>query len=276
MAIIGNPWTQDAAAFGQQTGNALAQGLMRLPQERYQLALNAANQARQMQAMQNLQQYHQGMLGIRQQGLNNQQQGLDMRNQNEQMANQIRMLMAQVAAGNLQNRQNAPLVVPAGSSVFDRNSLVGGQQPSSPDYGPMGNTPPQQQGLQQPQAQPVVSPLATAPVRQPAVNPNAEMRNQLDAGRLYGQALSSTNLPNQDPKVVGTLSNLFYNAKPPMPQSGGAGTGQPTTNALQQAPANPQTGGRPISLEVAQLFLQKANGDKDLARQMARQAGFAF
>jgi hypothetical protein len=276
MAIIGNQWAQDAGQFGQQTGNALAQGLLQLPQERYQLALQAQNQQQALQQMAMMQQYRQGQLGIRQQQANTQQQGLDMRNQNDQMANQIRMLMAQVAMGNEQNRQNAPLVVPAGASIYNRNSLNQEQpQQNSPDYGPWGDQPPQGNQLQQNG----VSPMATAPQKQPVFKPNTLTPNaaahQQDSDTLnYMGLLSHTNMMQQNPQLATLLSNRVFSAQ--APQTGGVGMGQQTTNSLQQNPPNPQTGGRPISRGVAQLFLQKANGDKNLARQMARQAGFAF
>jgi ATP-dependent RNA helicase DDX24/MAK5 len=53
MAIIGNPWAQDAAAFGQGTGQALSQGLLQLPQQRYMMALQNA-QMQQRQRLNNL------------------------------------------------------------------------------------------------------------------------------------------------------------------------------------------------------------------------------
>jgi hypothetical protein len=117
---------------------------------------------------------------------------------------------------------------------------------------------------------------------------NQELGNLLKALQLGGQFASVgagggiTNYANQNfPAITNTIGQLNqlnqgrFGPQRQMPQQQGQ------TNQLQQQPQPMQTnaptgGGRPISPGVAQLFLQKANGDKDLARQMARQAGFSF
>ena len=55
---------------------------------------------------------------------------------------------------------------------------------------------------------------------------------------------------------------------------GGAPQGMPPQQGGQPMPQ--QGGGRPITPQIAAQFLQQAGGDKEQARAMARQAGFAF
>ena len=98
MPLFANPWAQDAAAFGQQTGNALAQGLIQLPQERYELARQNALLQQGMMRNQELNQYRQGLLGLRAQGQDNESQA-------REMANQIALLRAQI---DMQRAQNMP------------------------------------------------------------------------------------------------------------------------------------------------------------------------
>ena len=49
MAIIGNPWVQEAGQFGSGLGNSLAQAMIQMPQQRAMLAMQAASQRQEQQ-----------------------------------------------------------------------------------------------------------------------------------------------------------------------------------------------------------------------------------
>jgi len=216
MAIIGNPYAQDAAAFGQQAGNALAQGLIGLPQQRYAMALHEAGLRQQMLRNQQVNEYRQGLLGVRQQGLEN-------HNANEQMANQIRLMMAQIA------QQNA-----ARGHVEGGYYIPGaGQMPQGLQQGGDTNSPPQQVGG-------LPNGIVALPKPPSTMTPNEQVRAALDAGRLYAGALSSTNIPNMDPRFTSTMSNLFYRGLlPTQPQQQQVAMPQGLgTNNIAQANTN--------------------------------------
>ena len=218
MALIGySPW-QDAAAYGAGLGQTLGQAALQLPQEKFQLAQNAAlmqqrNQLAQ-QGMNIRNEYNQGRLGLG-------QQRLDTQNQNESMANQIRMLMAQLQMAKAgQGRVEGGYFIPG----------VGGGQPQMPQQ-----QDPQmpQQGLGQ-QQQGLPGGIIPLPRQSPGTNEitqNQIDQNRLKALSLWGQFMSSTNPAAQWGQTQ--ASNMVVNPFQGGPQM---------TNALPQgAPQQQQT-----------------------------------
>lgn len=215
MAIIGNPWAQDAAAFGQQTGQALSQGLLQLPQERYEIALRNAQMQRAMQQQQALQQYHQGVLGIRQQGLDNQSQ------QNE-MANQIRLLTAQNQGQHYQAMEQRPMNLGGGNFLTPQGGGVGQGQPTQ-----QGLTNSSQQDA--PQQSFGGFQLQQAPRQQTPMTQNQSLGNQLKGLQMYGMGSSVTN----DPAVRNFLMNNASNIVQQLKMQQGLGQQQMTNQAPQ-------------------------------------------
>jgi hypothetical protein len=242
MAIIGNPWAQDAAAFGQGVGQNLSQGLLQLPQQRYALAMQQEQLQRALQQMAMTQQYHQGLLGLRQQGLENQGQARDM-------ANQIALLRAQMEGQHYGN-QDQYNMQRLGQPRVEGGYLIPGvgqgqpQQNESPDWGPTGNTPPQGLG-QTPQATGLpqdiqqLSKQATPP---PQISQN-QLGDQFLKATTTALGMYGTNAPVSNPALWNSFTNFQatgrvpqgWGGQVPQPQTGGAGVGQATTNQLQQA-----------------------------------------
>lgn len=232
MPIIGySPW-QDAANFGQGVGNSLSESLLRLPMERYQLAQNAARM-QQMQQLglarianaqernQDLAQYHQGMLGLGQNRLQQQQQAAEL-------LNAVRMLQAQNEQIRTQILANRPISLGNGSYLTPGS--VGQPQDQSPQLPPMptgiGNVPGLMgQPLQNDMPPMVPSPNAQQPqtVNQLGNSPTGwqlhqvprdltdyqKLMLQLGAARLG--ALSDT-ITNMQPYNRANISNLVQRA----------------------------------------------------------------
>lgn len=180
MNYIGySPW-QDAARFGEGVGNALSQGLLQLPQERYGLALQQAQLARALEQMRMNQEYHQGMLG-------NRLLDIQMRGQNAQDLNSIRQQLADLAGQKAaQGRVEGGFFVPG----------VGGQGlPGATNQQP--SMVPQQSGQTNQQQ----LPSGIVPLQRPMTpfqsNQVQNAQQGLDLRKLLAQAalMSATNSP---------------------------------------------------------------------------------
>jgi hypothetical protein len=253
MAIIGNPWAQDAAAFGQQTGNALSQGLLQLPQQRYAMALQGAQLQRALQQMQMQNEYRQGLLGIRQQLADQGGQYQQDREQDAQTRNMLLGIAQQLKERQIGDKENTPVNLGVNGVAIPAQGL----QPSLPDVSPPVNfdgsfgfnqqagvsQPPMQpsQGLTQPQPQQNNGweIVPRSPVfKQNTLTPNAAAAQSDHDTLNYMGLLSHSNLMQQNPQLTALLSNRVFNAQ--SPQTNGPGVGQQTTNSLSVNPPNPQ------------------------------------
>lgn len=248
MPIIGNPWAQDAATFGNQVGQNLSQGMLQLPRQRYEMALQQAQMRQALQQMAMTQQYRQQLGGIRQQQadqtgqyqqgqLANQQQGLQMRGQQDDMSNQIKMMMAQIAQKN-SNSQDQYRQFEMTKPIFGsegRTATFGQQQPqqqdSTPDWGPNGSTPPQQGLGQAPTPDWNITGGGKNGVPPPATG-GQQLTADTKLAELYPMMMNSPMTNN--PGMMNSFSNVTAQA---LQRLGGGG--QATTNALQANPPHP-------------------------------------
>lgn len=258
MAIIANPWAQDAVAFGQSAGNALSQGLLQLPQQRYEMALRNQMMQQAMMKQQQMNQYHQGLLGIRQQGLESQNSARDM-------ANQINLLREQIGQQHEQYLQNRPISLGGGNALIPQGLM--------PQTNDVGTGQPTQQSLQSPQNFGEYQ-LMSVPKSQ-MMTPNEQVRGLIDAGRLYAGALNSTNLNAVDPRFTQTMSNAFYGMSRPQQQ-------QPMTNGLPQQPQGltnsiPQQGmDTNAIIQQAQMAIQQGADPMAVRQRLQQQYGLGL
>jgi len=179
----------------------------------------------QQQAMQ---QYHQGLLGLRQQGLENQPSAHDM-------ANQIQLLRAQMEGQHYNQMEQRPINLGQGNFLVPQGGGLG--QGQATQQGLTNNPPNTQQTPTQGQSFGGFQ-LQQAPRGLSQMTPNEQVRAQLDAGRLYAGALGSTNLNQSDPRFTQSMSNLFYGLQQPQKPMG---LGMMPTNQMGGLPPQQST-----------------------------------
>lgn len=230
MPYFYNETPGDIANFGQNLGQSLGQALVGLPQQRAEMALRLGELQRQNAAMQQLGQYRNAMLGMQQQ--RNQDLAEYHRNENQrktdydssmmqqrQMAEQLKALALQ----NLQQRQMAPRV--QGGQVIQGQPVTQGLPNGlqGPSQEQLGMTPPTGVNWS-------VSPLPQRPQ-----NPAALFTALQAMQRNYMGGIGSTN-----PAIADfSRTNVF----PTMLQLQQRAMGQPTQQALSNAPVQPATSG---------------------------------
>ena len=264
MPLIGqSPWT-DAGNFGEGVGQALSQGLMQLPRQRYEMALQQAQMAqqqRQQALMYGLQQqglqqrgaYQQGMLGVHQGQLEEQQRAHDL-------ANMIQTLRAQIEQQHYGAMDSRPIPVPQSGQMYFPNGGAPQAQSGGAGTGQMT-----QQGVSQNPPNPQGFTLSS--VGQPGQKPmtqNQQIEQFLNAAKLYaGVTPDITN----DAPFRNSVSNVMYQGQlpqqwqAPQQQAQMPGTNMPSsqgvdTNAImQQAQQAIQQGANPMA--VKQRLQQK-------------------
>lgn len=228
MAIIGNPWAQDAGRFGQAVGNNLVQGMIQLPQQRYMMALQQAQMAQRQQqlALQNMlaqqkmeseDKYRAGELDWRNKSLAQTQKYNDNRlNETKDWHSYEK---TRPVDGFVPNQQGGQPQVPQGFSP----NLSGGIGPV-PQVGysqPQGGSPSQPQMQQQTsqQASQQGSPAWVKPPVPMSAYQAQELKlraiaNALGANKQYLVANTMTNLPQS---ALMQTSNLNQNAQMQVP-----------------------------------------------------------
>jgi hypothetical protein len=224
MPLFANPYAQDAAAFGQQTGNALAQGLIQLPQERYQLARQNALLQQGMQRNQELNQYRQGLLSLRSQGQDNESQAREMANQIALLRAQIDMQRAQNMPGprpfNTPNGTFLPPNSGTGITPFNTNNQPQiNPQAAQPQGGGIGLGGATNTALQNPTGQPATMGGWSFMPMQRQYNPAQQMDAVNGAMRNYLGMLSMTNAIPQD--MSNSIVNYARQAMAPYQQQQG-------------------------------------------------------
>ncbi len=206
MPIGYSPWT-DAATYGRELGNSLSQAMIQIPfqkrqqgmeQERIglegrqidnQLAIKKMLMELNQQRYNDLAQYHEGLIDAKNQGLMNTQQLNDERNRHwsDQLAFQ------QAVAQNKQDSWKNDVMPVNGGIVQHYPGMQVAPQPQGA-FGPMA------QGGMTPDSN-VFQPY---PKQFAPVNPNADMRNQLEMLKLKA-LIGGTNMY---PQVLNQLQQL--------------------------------------------------------------------
>jgi len=248
MALIGySPW-QDAANYGAGLGNTLGEILLRVPQMRAQAALAQQQNQRDAQAFPLEQQYKQAQISAEQEraGASRAQQDYNR---------------ARIAG--LSNQQDMSSIMPV------VQKLMSGQKPEPEELQAASSA-----MLSSPQGRTMAMKMleqVTKPQPQHVTRPG-------DVVMQGGQPVYTNNVPL--PLSGQNLLSILESGQTNAPQFHAA---QQMLNQRLQLPqmsqqtnAMPQAGTKVVTPEIAAQFLQQANGNKDVARQLARQAGFTF